>query len=159
MADPTNEFRFRRVGAYDFDQLLKDLQDFQEELANRVGEPGPAGPSGPQGVKGDIGPAGATGEQGPAGTPGTPGVGLPVGGDTRNVLAKAGPSNYHVEWIQLLKSDVGLGSVDNTADVDKPVSRFARTLFNARDHGWLEFDGGSILDSDTIPYDCGSILE
>jgi hypothetical protein len=54
-----------------------------------------------QGPKGATGPAGAsvTGPAGPPGPPGAPGVGLPSGGATGEVLAKASGANFDAHWV------------------------------------------------------------
>lgn len=57
------------------------------------GETGPQGPQGPIGLTGPAGPQGATGPQGPAG------VGVPAGGATGQVLAKASSTNFDTEWV------------------------------------------------------------
>lgn len=80
------------------------------------GPVGPAGPHGPQGSAGPQGVKGDQGDQGPAG------VGIASGGNTSQMLTKNSNANYDTSWHTLGKSDVGLSSVDNTADVDKPVS-------------------------------------
>lgn len=69
-----------------------------------VGPAGPKGDTGLQGPKGDTGATGATGPTGPAGT-----------GAVSSVAGRSGD-------VTLTKSDVGLANVDNTADVDKPIS-------------------------------------
>jgi len=51
------------------------------------------GPTGATGATGDTGP------QGPAGADGTDGVGVPVGGTTGQVLAKASADDYDTEWV------------------------------------------------------------
>ena len=60
----------------------------------------------------------------PLGTP------LPDGGTTRQVLAKGSNVDGDAGWIDLVKSDVGLGNVDNTSDADKPVSTATQTALN-----------------------------
>ena len=153
-----NPNRFRRVGVYNWDTLLKDLQDLDNEIGGISQIPGPRGPPGPTGDDGPPGVDGEDGEPGPAGDQGPAGVGVPIGGNPGQFLGKLGIGNYETHWFTITKFMVGLGNVDNTADLDKPVSNPARTFFNARDHGWLAFDGGLITDSDITPYDCGSIL-
>jgi Collagen triple helix repeat (20 copies) len=70
-----------------------------------TGATGPAGATGPQGIQGpqgvqgptgSTGPAGATGETGPQG-PAGPGV--PTGGSTGQILAKASATNYATNWV------------------------------------------------------------
>lgn len=47
---------------------------------------------------------------------------VPAGGSTNQVLQKTNGTDYITQWHTLVKSDVGLGNVDNTSDVNKPVS-------------------------------------
>lgn len=49
-------------------------------------------------------------------------TGVPDGGTTQQVLAKASGTNKDVYWKSLSKNDVGLGQVDNTSDANKPIS-------------------------------------
>lgn len=86
------------------------------------GDPGPTGATGSQGTQGPTGPQGAQGPQGDPGPTGAPGQGVPTGGTTGQVLAKASATDYDGAWKTLAKDDVGLGNVDNTADASKPVS-------------------------------------
>lgn len=61
-----------------------------------TGLPGPqgeTGPQGPQGPQGETGATGATGPQGPAGE------GVPAGGTTGQILAKASATDYDTEWV------------------------------------------------------------
>ena len=51
---------------------------------------------GPQGPQGETGPQGPQGIQGPAGQDG---VGIPAGGTTGQVLAKASNTDYDTEWV------------------------------------------------------------
>ena len=54
------------------------------------GTPGPPGPEGPQGPQGP---------QGDPGQPGTDGIGVPAGGTTGQVLAKASETDYDTQWV------------------------------------------------------------
>ena len=65
------------------------------------------------------------------GNDGTNGQGVPTGGTTNQVLKKTTNSDYDTSWTTLNKSSVGLGSVDNTADLDKPVSTAVQAAINA----------------------------
>ena len=79
--------------------------------------------------------------------------GVPTGGTTGQVLAKASGTSYDTEWVDqtggpgggavtsvagktgvvtLVKGDVGLGSVDNTSDASKPVSTATQTALNLK---------------------------
>ena len=57
-----------------------------------------------------IGPTGDTGPAGPQGDPGPAGVGVPAGGTTGQVLAKASGTDYDTEWAtpdtDFVRSDV-----------------------------------------------------
>jgi hypothetical protein len=69
------------------DQIVNvDVQD-ETVLVEVANAPGPQGPQGPTGATGPQGPAGATGQ------------GVPVGGATGQVLAKASGTNYDTQWI------------------------------------------------------------
>ena len=46
-------------------------------------------------------PAGATGAQGPTGTTGATGPGVPVGGNTNQVLAKINSADFNTQWVYL----------------------------------------------------------
>lgn len=48
--------------------------------------------------------------------------GVPDGGTTQQMLAKASNVNKDVYWKTISKNDVGLGQVDNTSDMNKPIS-------------------------------------
>lgn len=82
-------------------------------LSGPAGPPGPGGPTGsagPQGVKGDVGPKGDAG------------VGIASGGNANQFLIKNSNTNYDTTWADISKTTVGLANVDNTADVNKPIS-------------------------------------
>ena len=85
------------------------------------------------------------GAQGPAG------VGVPSGGTAGQVLSKIDSTNYNTQWVDqtggggavssvnghtgvvvLTKSDLSLGNVDNTSDVNKPVSTAQQTAINLK---------------------------
>lgn len=87
------------------------------------GETGPAGPTGPQGPTGATGPqgpqgdTGATGPAGPTGATGPQGPageGVPVGGTTGQVLAKATDDDYDTEWVD---QSGGGGAFDDAGNV------------------------------------------
>lgn len=48
--------------------------------------------------------------------------GVPSGGSTGQVLAKASNTDGDTLWRTLDKNSFGLGQVNNTADIDKPIS-------------------------------------
>lgn len=66
------------------------------------------------------------------GPQGIPGEGVATGGTTGQVLAKTSDADYAAEWKTLAKADVGLGSVDNTSDADKPVSTATQTALDGK---------------------------
>ena len=67
------------------------------------------------------------------GNDGTNGQGVPTGGTTSQVLQKASNANYDTQWVtmSLTKAAVGLGNVDNTSDVNKPVSTATQAAIDA----------------------------
>jgi hypothetical protein len=60
-----------------------------------TGNQGPSGPSGSQGIQGPIGNQGPSGPSGPSGPRG---VGVPIGGNTGQVLAKASSADSDTVW-------------------------------------------------------------
>lgn len=83
-------------------------------------------------------------------TPAVPVDGVPIGGTTDQVLAKASNADLDVEWVDqsggaavtsvagrtgnvtLTKTDVGLPQVDNTPDASKPVSTATQAALNLK---------------------------
>lgn len=70
----------------------------------------PTGPRGPAGATGATGAAGATGATGAAGADGADGQGVPVGGTTGQVLAKATATDFDTAWTD---PAAGGGAVDS----------------------------------------------
>ena len=66
------------------------------------------------------------GIQGPAGQ------GVPMGGTTDQALTKNSNTDYDTEWTTIDKAFVGLGNVDNTSDLNKPISTATQTALNAK---------------------------
>jgi hypothetical protein len=105
-------------------------------LTGAQGIKGDTGVAGPQGIKGDTG---ATGAQGSIGLTGAQGL----KGDT-GAIGPQGPAgqdglttsvNYVQEIsgnITLAKSDIGLGNVDNTSDLNKPISTATQTALDLK---------------------------
>ncbi|AFC22587.1 putative tail-fiber protein [Bdellovibrio phage phi1422] len=58
--------------------------------------------------------------------------GVPDGGTTGQLLAKASSANKNVYWKSLSKSDVGLTNVDNTSDANKPISTATQNALNLK---------------------------
>lgn len=58
---------------------------------------------------------------------------VPATGTTNSGRALvAGATAGSISWVQLTKSDVGLGNVDNTSDANKPISSATQTALNAK---------------------------
>lgn len=58
--------------------------------------------------------------------------GFDTGGTTGQIMRKASNADYDTEWHTLVKGDIGLGAVDNTADTGKPVSILQQTALNLK---------------------------
>lgn len=59
-------------------------------------------------------------------------TGVPDGGLSQQVLAKNSGTNKDVYWKTLDKNSVGLGNVDNTSDINKPISTATQTALNLK---------------------------
>lgn len=59
-------------------------------------------------------------------------TGVPNGGTTQQVLAKASGTNKDVYWRSLDRTSVGLGQVDNTSDANKPISNATQSALNLK---------------------------
>lgn len=57
---------------------------------------------------------------------------LPAGGTTNQILRKLSSSPGDVGWATLTKADVGLGNVNNTSDLDKPISTAVQAALNLK---------------------------
>ena len=73
---------------------------------------GPEGPKGDTGAQGARGEKGDTGDTGPAGDPGE---GVPVGGTTGQVLAKASGADLDAEWVDPSGDGTQAGETTGTA--------------------------------------------
>ena len=60
------------------------------------------------------------------------GSGLPSGGIASQVLVKNSSANGDASWITLSKASVGLSNVNNTSDIDKPVSTAVQAQLNLK---------------------------
>lgn len=113
-----------------------------------TGSTGGVGVTGPTGATGPTGPTGATGSQGPTGPAGATGGAGDIAALTHAATSKTTPvdadelplvdseATYGLKklpfanlktWVKswIVKSDIGLGNVDNTADASKSVSHAA----------------------------------
>lgn len=129
MAD-SNLLRFRRVGDYNQDQLLKDLRDLNDEvqkmIANGNGVPIP-------------GPPGNDGEPGKDGAPGAPGEPGKDGQDSV-IPGPPGMSAYDLAVMQGFN-----GSLDDwLASLHMPVYVEYPIIKEKEDWGFTNVDWGSI---------------
>lgn len=82
------------------------------------GEQGIQGIQGERGEKGEPGVKGDTGERGEKGDKGDTGIGIPTGGTTGQVLAKASNTDYDTEWVN---QSGGSGGTSDYSDLtNKP---------------------------------------
>ena len=110
----------------------------EQWLVSLVGPKGDTGADGPQGIQGPQGLTGETGATGPAGTTSWTGItdkpttlagyGITDAADASPVQSVAGKTGA----VTLTKVDVGLGNVDNTSDLNKPISAATQTALNAK---------------------------
>lgn len=77
---------------------------------------------------------------------GITGVGVPEGGTTGQVLRKG--SGDDLEYATLTKTEFGLGNVDNTSDLNKPVSTPQQAALNDKQQVYLS---RSIAESAHVP--------
>jgi hypothetical protein len=80
------------------EQGIQGVQGVQGEQGEQ-GEQGVQGLQGAPGVQGEQGLQGIQGIQGIQGLPGADGVGVPSGGSTGQILAKASNDDYDSEWV------------------------------------------------------------
>jgi len=57
---------------------------------------------------------------------------LPSGGTAGQVLTKNSGAPNDASWTTITKATIGLGNVNNTADLDKPISVAVQTALNAK---------------------------
>lgn len=84
------------LSAYEVAVVEGFVGDEAAWLASLVG---PEGQQGEQGIQGDPGAQGNPGTNGTNGTDGADGVGVPAGGTTDQVLAKASNTDFDTEWV------------------------------------------------------------
>lgn len=102
-------------------------------------EPGTIMVQGPQGIQG------IQGIQGPQGD------GVPAGGTALQILRRNSAATGS-EWVTPTKSIVGLGNVDNTSDVAKPVSTAQQTALDGKSntghvHDAAAINSGTLADA------------
>ena len=96
---------------------------------------------GPAGAKGDDG---AQGIQGEKGDDGEDGVGVPVGGTTGQILAKADASDYNTEWVDA-PSGTGTSGKASFIAVQSPSERNALTQADIVEGGLIFQANNNIL--------------
>lgn len=83
------------------------------------------------------------------GTKGDPGEGVPTGGAPLQVV-RQNVAGTTTEWATPTKSMVGLGSVDNTSDLNKPISTSTQAALDAK-ASKIELDGKADLIGGKVP--------
>jgi len=98
------------ISAQDVRDVLTNMAD--SAIWHDEANSGPTGPEGPQGPAGPAGTNGTNGLDGTDGTDGADGAGLPVGGTTGQIAAKASNADHDVEWVDpaTATSDLADGS-------------------------------------------------
>ena len=125
-----------------------------------AGATGSTGATGPAGVTGSTGVAGAPGATGPAGSAGATGAtgatgpGVPVGGATGKVLAKATAANFDTAWVDVTVNPTPLVGVNATADSTNrlSVSAPATLLNNAGNGHQLKINKNASADTASLLY-------
>jgi hypothetical protein len=72
-------------------------------------------------------------EKGDQGDPGDPGEGVATGGTANQALTKVDGTDFNTQWETIDKTFVGLPDVDNTSDLDKPISTDTQTALDAKE--------------------------
>lgn len=162
--------------------LFVDGQTFQQKLDNgslrgQTGATGPQGPQGPQGATGANGVNGVTPTIKAAaganiGAVGTPTVTATTSGTTTtftfNYLKGASGSSADIDYpitianggtgattAEVARDNLGLGSVDNTSDADKPVSTAVQEALDGKANAsalasYLPIAGGTVTGNLTV---------
>lgn len=125
-----NTQRFRRIGEYDFEELLKDLRDFESEMLgvkDEVDGGGLVGPQGPPGVKGEPGDRSTV--PGPTGAAGANGLDGSAGLSAYEIAVQNGFEGDEQEWLDSLQATAS--DISGYRD----------------DWGFINTDWGSVTDS------------
>jgi hypothetical protein len=143
-----------------------------------TGATGATGPKGDTGATGPQGPKGKTGATGPQGPKGDPGLGVPAGGTTGQVLAKASNADNDTEWITPsgggaifpINNVQTLYNLSPIAILDNPIEYNPNVIMDARSYtygtditlpmstyyqivfGDLEFDYATNTVTDIYPF-------
>lgn len=105
-----------------------------EDIINKIGE------KGDKGDQGDVGPAGSDGTNG---VDGVDGLGVPAGGTTGQILAKASATDNDTEWIDLTSADPIDVTVSTTDD-------WETTIAEAPSGSIIRFNDGNYIGTDVI---------
>ena len=125
-------------------------EDGSDGAAGPTGPQGPAGAQGPRGLQGQQGVAGPTGPQGPrgptgpAGAAGADGEGVPTGGTTGQVLAKASGTDRDTEWVDAASG----GDKPYYVVVTSTTARDNLTQADIQDKGFVELRSSRGADTD-----------
>ena len=142
VVDRDEDRGFVEVGHTDTGEPLFQLAGPEAETNYTYTElKGDKGDPGPQGLKGDTGERGPQGEQGPQGLPGKDGSDATVTKD--KIVKELGYTPVDVKELtshisddlnphKVTKGQVGLGNVDNTSDLNKPISTATQTALNGK---------------------------
>lgn len=93
---------------------------------------------------------------------------VPATGTTNNgKVLKAGATAESLSWGTLAKADVGLSSVDNTSDANKPISTATQTALNAKENtankgvanGYAGLDAAGKVPANQLPSYVDDVLE
>lgn len=146
-----NEERFRRVGDYTTDRLLKDLQSLESEILRLRGIVETEGEKGDQGAPGTPGLPGASGGKGDTGERGLTGLGL----DAYSIAVAMGFVGTPQQWLDSLKgrsayrSAVLNGFVGTEAEWIESLS--VGGSLQEDDFGFINFDCGLLSSLNPAP--------
>ncbi len=113
-----------------------------------TGDKGDKGDTGATGLKGDTGDKGDKGDKGDTGEKGDPGADGITGATGADGLTTSVNNVQQVNGnVTLTPADISLGNVDNTADVDKPISTATQTALDLK----ANLDSPELIGTPTAP--------
>lgn len=133
---------------------FEDLTEAQKaSLKGDKGDKGEQGEKGEKGDTGDTGATGAKGDKGDKGDTGNSGVYLGSGNMPSDCNVQIDPNGELATMEEIAqqasqfvtKGSIGLGNVDNTSDLDKPISNATQTALNGKAPAGFGL-GGNIVD-------------
>lgn len=89
-------------------------------------------------------------DNGIVGPVGPTGPGVPTGGTANQALTKIDGTNYSTQWSTVDKNFVGLGNVDNTSDLNKPISNATQTALNLKEDSANKSTNAALGASDVL---------